>query len=67
MTYLASAEVIHPMMDYTGEDVAKGIQNLLVCIEMLIYALFHKKFFSYTDFRAGGPLTSVSSPCITLV
>ena len=33
-----------------------GGQNLLIVFEMLIYAICHKFIFSYTDFRAGGPL-----------
>uniref|UniRef100_A0A7S0MZZ2 Uncharacterized protein n=1 Tax=Cryptomonas curvata TaxID=233186 RepID=A0A7S0MZZ2_9CRYP len=53
---MASMEMVHPMLDYSAEDVAKGMQNLLIVVEMLVYAVCHKFIFSYTDFRAGGPL-----------
>eukprot|EP00961_Rhodomonas_salina_P187679 2532878-Rhodomonas_salina.4 len=37
----------------SAEDVAKGYQNLLIVVEMFVYAICHKIVFPYTDFRAG--------------
>lgn len=49
----ASSNVIQPMLGYSAEDVAKGWQNLLIVVEMFVYAVILKFTFSYMDFRAG--------------
>lgn len=56
VTCLATFHMIDPILDYSAEDVAKGYQNLLIVVEMFVYAICHKIVFPYTDFRAGGPL-----------
>lgn len=48
--------IIEPTMDYTEEDISRGLQDFLICIEMAIAASMHKFCFSYKDFREGGPL-----------
>ena len=35
---------------YTKDNVARALQNWLVCIEMLIFAICHKYAFSYKEF-----------------
>ncbi|EKX48282.1 hypothetical protein GUITHDRAFT_162440 [Guillardia theta CCMP2712] len=57
VTFLVEVDMIPPVLEYTSEDVAKGLQNLLVVIEMFVYAICLHAFFPYTDFRAGGPLS----------
>jgi len=57
VTFLVEVDMIPPVLEYTSEDVAKGLQNLLVVIEMFVYAICLHNFFPYTDFRAGGPLS----------
>jgi len=37
---------------YSEEDIAKGIQNFIICIEMFIAALVHRSVFSYREFSA---------------
>lgn len=54
--YMASQHMINPVLDYSGEDVAKGLQNLLICAEMLVYGVFHHYIFTYKDFTRGGCL-----------
>eukprot|EP00293_Proteomonas_sulcata_P017584 CAMPEP_0184292530 /NCGR_PEP_ID=MMETSP1049-20130417/4295_1 /TAXON_ID=77928 /ORGANISM="Proteomonas sulcata, Strain CCMP704" /LENGTH=243 /DNA_ID=CAMNT_0026600341 /DNA_START=83 /DNA_END=814 /DNA_ORIENTATION=- len=56
VTFLAAYEMIDPVLDYSSEDVAKAIQNLLIVVEMFIYAVAHRFVFTYIDFKAGGPL-----------
>ena len=35
---------------YTKDNVARALQNWLVCIEMLLFAICHKYAFSYKEF-----------------
>jgi len=56
VTCLATFHMIEPFLDYSSEDVAKGYQNLLIVVEMFLYAICHRVVFSYMDFYAGGPL-----------
>ena len=37
---------------YSEEDIAKGIQNFIICIEMFVAALIHRSVFSYREFSA---------------
>lgn len=39
---------------YTAEDVAAGLQNFIICIEMFVAAIAHHLFFSASEFNAGG-------------
>jgi len=47
---LASFGVLHPTLTYSEDDVAKGLQDFLICIEMAFAAIAHQYFFSYRDF-----------------
>jgi Organic solute transporter Ostalpha len=51
ISLLVEAKVITPTLDYTTDDIAAGIQNFLICIEMAIAALAHTFIFSYKDFK----------------
>ena len=59
--YMASREMLHPVLDYSSEDVAKGLQNLLICAEMLVYGLCFHYVFRYTDFKNDGALVDFLS------
>jgi hypothetical protein len=37
---------------YSEEDIAKGIQNFAICIEMFLAALVHRVVFSYLEFSS---------------
>jgi hypothetical protein len=54
--YMASQEMLHPVLDYSSEDVAKGLQNLLICAEMLVYGVCFHYCFRYSDFKNDGAL-----------
>mmetsp|Transcript_18322 Transcript_18322/g.28547 ORF Transcript_18322/g.28547 Transcript_18322/m.28547 type:complete len:352 (+) Transcript_18322:670-1725(+) len=56
ITWMASQHMVIPIFDYGPEDAAKGLQNLLICMEMFIYGLCYHCIFTYKDFRAGGTL-----------
>uniref|UniRef100_A0A7S0EV46 Uncharacterized protein n=1 Tax=Hanusia phi TaxID=3032 RepID=A0A7S0EV46_9CRYP len=55
--FAASNHMLNPVLDYSAEDVAKGLQNLLICAEMFIYGLLFHVIFSYRDFKQGGKLS----------
>ena len=38
---------------YTTDDVETGIQNLLLCFEMLLAAIAHRWAFSYEEYEGG--------------
>lgn len=54
--YMAHEHMIKPVLDYSSEDVAKGLQNLLICAEMLLYGIAHHYIFTYKDFKSDGKL-----------
>ena len=47
---LSFGRVISPTLDYSQEEVAAGLQDLLICFEMCGAALAHRLFFSSRDF-----------------
>jgi hypothetical protein len=47
---LSFAKVITPTLDYSQEEVAAGLQDLAICVEMMAAALAHRLFFSSRDF-----------------
>lgn len=47
---LVSFGVIEATLTYTKDDVASGLQDFLICIEMALAAIAHRYFFSYRDF-----------------
>ena len=50
---LAKLQLIHEMGGWTAENVEKGIQDLLVCVEMLIIAVAHTTAFSSGPYEDG--------------
>jgi hypothetical protein len=46
---LAHEGYITSYMDYTQDDVASGIQDFLICIEMAAISYAHQFVFSYRD------------------
>lgn len=42
--------LINATMEYSDEDISKGLQNFLVCIEMFVAAIAHRWVFEYQDF-----------------
>lgn len=42
--------IINSTMEYSDEDIAKGMQNFLICIEMFLAAIAHRWVFEYQDF-----------------
>jgi hypothetical protein len=47
---LSFANVIKPSLDFTQAEVANGIQDFMICFEMVLAALSHRWLFSYRDF-----------------
>lgn len=43
-------ELVPHIMDYHTEEVAKALQNILICIEMFLAAIAHLFYYDYTDF-----------------
>lgn len=35
-------QIIHDIGEWTSEDLATGVQNFLICVEMMIISFFHK-------------------------
>jgi len=46
---MAREGMIKSYMDYSENDIASGIQNLLICIEMAVISVAHMWVFSYKD------------------
>jgi hypothetical protein len=42
----------HAKEEWTSEDVAKGLQDYLICIEMFLFAIVHVFVFPHTDYLA---------------
>jgi len=42
--------IIPSYTDWTAEDVAKGLQAYLICIEMFVFAILHTFVFPHTDY-----------------
>ena len=57
----AQFQLIHDVGEYTSADVKTGINNLLLCIEMVLIAVAHKSAFPYAQYhRCGGGSSSSS-------
>ncbi|CAN0463850.1 unnamed protein product, partial [Laminaria digitata] len=50
---LAKLKLIHEMGGWTAENVEKGIQDLLICVEMLVIAVAHTTAFSSGPYEDG--------------
>jgi len=45
---------------WSGEEIAKGLQNYMICIEMLVAAVAHKYSFTFMDYKDKGAKSSDS-------
>lgn len=43
-------DVVAQVDVWSGSDVAKGLQNYLICLEMFVAAIAHKYSFTYRDY-----------------
>ena len=51
---LRNVGIIWPIGDWNAQNVAKGLQDLAVCVEMLAFAIAHNFTFSYRDYLLDG-------------
>jgi len=47
----------HAKEEWTSEDVAKGLQDYLICIEMFLAAIVHVFVFPHTDYLTSSRMT----------
>ena len=50
---LAYIDIIHASIEWTQEDVTNGLEDFIICIECVLFAILHHYCFSYTDFNTG--------------
>jgi hypothetical protein len=53
ISLLGNLNVLHGVGTYSLEDLEWGLSNILICVEMFLAALAHRKYFAFTDFQAG--------------
>lgn len=58
---LAKLNLIHAMGSWTADNVEKGIQDLLICVEMLIIAIAHTSAFPSSPYEDGATLRDGAS------
>jgi hypothetical protein len=58
---LVSAGFIQPTLTYTSDEIAKGLQDFLICIEMFGFAIAHHTTFGVADFLPNGRLASLAA------
>lgn len=46
-------EVIPAVGNWSQEEVAGGITNVVICVEMLILSIVHIWVFPYDEYRSG--------------
>ena len=60
---LRNVGIIGPIGDWDAQNVAKGLQDLAVCVEMLAFSIAHNFTFSYRDYLLDGTSeTTLSIP-----
>ncbi|CAG8606558.1 6737_t:CDS:2 [Dentiscutata erythropus] len=57
LSILASAGVIHESQYWTKANISRGINSLIICFEMMIFAFLHVYAFPYKPFRDYGKRT----------
>eukprot|EP00520_Triparma_pacifica_P010067 CAMPEP_0118668606 /NCGR_PEP_ID=MMETSP0785-20121206/20437_1 /TAXON_ID=91992 /ORGANISM="Bolidomonas pacifica, Strain CCMP 1866" /LENGTH=406 /DNA_ID=CAMNT_0006563193 /DNA_START=555 /DNA_END=1778 /DNA_ORIENTATION=+ len=50
IAFLQSNGIIHSRGSWAADDVADGLQDYLICVEMLFFALAHSYTFSYKEY-----------------
>lgn len=53
IAFLVKVGTIHATLSYNVHEVASGLQDFLICIEMFLAAIAHHYYFSYKDFATG--------------
>jgi hypothetical protein len=65
---LVHFHVIEGTLTYTEDEVAKGLQDFLICLEMAVAAIVHRHVFSWKDFEnAEGEAVSMTSAIAVLM
>jgi len=52
---LIKFDVIGATAYWTSDNVSEGVQDFLICVEMLVVAIWHNSAFSYKEFATQGP------------
>lgn len=52
---LVRVNVIHNTTKWTSDNISTGVQSSLICVEMLIVAIWHLTAFSPEEFSSAGP------------
>jgi len=52
---LIKFDVIGATAYWTSDNVSEGVQDFLICVEMLVVAIWHNSAFSYKEFAVQGP------------
>ncbi|KAF0687153.1 Aste57867_21124 [Aphanomyces stellatus] len=51
LAFLSRFEIIHQIGTWTTDDVTNGIQNVLICFEMMVIAVVHNYAFPYDEYK----------------
>ncbi|KAF0744440.1 hypothetical protein LEN26_002800 [Aphanomyces euteiches] len=51
LAFLSKFEIIHQVGSWTTNDVTMGIQNVLICFEMMVIAFVHTHAFPYDEYK----------------
>jgi len=54
IAFFVEMNYLHETHDYSGEQVASGVQDLLICLEMFVASLAHLWIFPWEEFYKGG-------------
>ena len=52
IAFLQSQGLIRQRGDWDSDDIANGLQDYLICVEMLFFAIAHTYTFSYTEYTS---------------
>lgn len=52
---LVEINVIHDTARWSTDNISTGVQNALICFEMLIVSIWHLSAFHYQEFASQGP------------
>lgn len=61
------AGVIPHTVEWSDTEVANGLQDFLICIEMALFACAHRFYFSYKDFESEFKILGPGAPRLDLV
>lgn len=52
---LVQVNVIHDTTKWSTDNISTGVQNALICVEMLIVSIWHLSAFNHNEFASQGP------------